>query len=211
LWWLKFGNWGQVARAQHRSLGVLFPKNFRFVVGHGSHLFPSLFTDNRTSISLFFLVSDVKQPIFITISTMSQQIEALSLGDAPNTIVVKLHPTVVFSVLNNFVRRSDRETRVIGTLLGTVTNGCIEITECFGVPHMEKKDELFVAINKDYHKTMYNFHRRINRKEKIVGWYTTTSAEGALINDNSSLIHDFYSQECDHPVHIVVDTTLAGN
>lgn len=142
---------------------------------------------------------------------MSQQIEALSLGDAPNTIVVKLHPTIVFSVLNNFVRRSDRETRVIGTLLGTVTNGCIEITECFGVPHMEKKDELFVAINKDYHKTMYNFHRRINRKEKIVGWYTTTSAEGALINDNSSLIHDFYSQECENPVHIVVDTTLAGN
>ena len=142
---------------------------------------------------------------------MSQQIEALSLGDAPNTVVVKLHPTVVFSVLNNYVRRSDRETRVIGTLLGTITDGCIEITECFGVPHMEKKDELFVAINKDYHKTMYNFHRRINRKEKIVGWYTTTSSEGALINDNSSLIHDFYSQECEHPVHIVVDTTLAGN
>ena len=165
--------------------------------------------DRPTVVSSPF--ADTKQPVFITISTMSQQIEALSLGDAPNTVVVKLHPTVVFSVLNNFVRRSDRETRVIGTLLGTITNGVIEITECFGVPHMEKKDELFVAINKDYHKTMYNFHRRINRKEKIVGWYTTTSAEGALINDNSSLIHDFYSQECEHPVHIVVDTTLAGN
>ena len=57
---------------------------------------------------------------------------------------------------------------------------------------------------------MYNFHRRINKKEKIVGWYTTTTAEGVLLNDNSSLIQNFYSSECENPVHLVVDTTLAG-
>lgn len=57
---------------------------------------------------------------------------------------------------------------------------------------------------------MYNFHRRINKKEKIVGWYTTTTAEGVLLNDNSSLIQNFYSDECENPVHLVVDTTLAG-
>jgi len=67
-----------------------------------------------------------------------------------------------------------------------------------------------VGINRDYFKLMYNFHRRINKKEKIVGWYTTTTAEGALINDNSSLIQDFYSSECENSVHLVVDTTLAG-
>ena len=76
---------------------------------------------------------------------------------------------------------------------------------------MEKKDELVVAINKEYHKSMYNFHKRINRKEKIIGWFTTASSEGSLINDNSSLIHDFYSAECTDPIHLVVDTTLAGN
>lgn len=58
---------------------------------------------------------------------------------------------------------------------------------------------------------MYNFHRRINKKEKIVGWYTTTTAEGVLLNDNSSLIQHFYSTECENPVHLVVDTTLAGD
>jgi translation initiation factor 3 subunit F len=67
-----------------------------------------------------------------------------------------------------------------------------------------------VGINRDYFQSMYNFHRRINKKEKIVGWYTTTTAEGALINDNSSLIQEFYSSECENPVHLVVDTTLAG-
>jgi translation initiation factor 3 subunit F len=57
---------------------------------------------------------------------------------------------------------------------------------------------------------MYSFHKRINKKEKIVGWYTTTTAEGVLLNDNSSLIQNFYSSECENPVHLVVDTTLAG-
>jgi translation initiation factor 3 subunit F len=137
-------------------------------------------------------------------------VEALSVGDKEK-LVVKLHPTVVFSILNNFVRRNDRESRVIGTLLGTIKDGVVEVTESFAVPHMERKDELFVAINKEYHKQMISFHRRINRKERIVGWYTTTSPEGALINDNSSLIHDFYSAECENPIHIVVDTTLAGD
>jgi translation initiation factor 3 subunit F len=138
------------------------------------------------------------------------KLEALSLGDAGD-VAVKLHPTVVFSILNHFIRRTDRDSRVIGTLLGYVKNGVVEITECFGVPHIEKKEELMVAITKDYHKQMYSFHRKTNRKEKIVGWYTTTSPEGALINDISSLIHNFYSAECANPVHIVVDTTLAGD
>ena len=29
--------------------------------------------------------------------------------------------------------------------------------------------------------------------------------------DNSSLIHDFYRGECPEPIHLVVDTTLAGD
>lgn len=85
-----------------------------------------------------------------------------------------------------------------------------QVTECFGVPHTENKDEMSIGINSDYFKSMYNFHRRINKKEKIVGWYTTTTSEGALINDNSSLIQDFFSSECENPIHLVVDTTLAG-
>jgi hypothetical protein len=41
------------------------------------------------------------------------------------------------------------------------------------VPYSEKVDEFYVAINQEYHKTMYAFHQRNNKKEVIVGWYTT--------------------------------------
>lgn len=73
---------------------------------------------------------------------------------------------------------------------------------------MEKADEVYVAINKDYHKSMYLFHKRINRKEEIVGWYTTVP-DGPLLTDNSSLIHEFYSHECRKPIHLVIDASLS--
>ncbi|CAE7710053.1 TIF3F1, partial [Symbiodinium microadriaticum] len=132
--------------------------------------------------------------------------EALLLSDE-YLPTVKLHATAVFSILNSHIRREDRSSRVIGTLLGFKQDGCINVTDCFAVPHMERNDEVYVAINKDYHKSMYAMHKRINRKELIIGWYTTVP-EGSLLTDNSSLIHEFYSHECSDPVHLVVDASL---
>ena len=77
------------------------------------------------------------------------------------------------------------------------------------MPFLEKVDELYVAINKEYHKSMYAAQRRVSRKEEIVGWFTTTK-EGALIIDNSSLVNDFYSQECYDPIHLVLDANMTG-
>eukprot|EP01041_Mallomonas_annulata_P006786 gene6786-13743_t len=136
--------------------------------------------------------------------------QALTLDDEVLP-TVKVHATAVFGILNSYGRRAEKQSRVIGTLLGFVKDGCVEVTDCFGVPHHEKSQEIYVAIDKDYHKSMYNFHRVVNRKEQIVGWYTTTTAEGASIIDNSSPIHDFYSMECANPIHLVLDTTLAGD
>lgn len=124
---------------------------------------------------------------------------------------VKLHPTAVFAILNSYSRRTDRDGRIIGSLLGTYKNGVYTITDAFGVPFVEKTDELYVAINTEYHNNMYSFHRKINKKEVIVGWYSTTLANGVAVNDNSSLINEFYSSECGEPIHLVVDTTLAGD
>ena len=138
--------------------------------------------------------------------------EALTLGDEPLP-VVRVHATAIFNILNNFIRRDDRNFRVLGTLLGMVKSNdgnVIEVTDCFGVPHQEKTDELYVAINTEYHRSMYNFHNRIYRREQIVGWYTTSTPDGALIIDNSTPIHEFYCGECNDPIHLVVDTTLAG-
>ena len=83
--------------------------------------------------------------------------------------------------------------------------------DSYAVPHTEKVDELFVAINKDYHRNMYTSRRMIHRREVIVGWFSTTTEDGQVILDTSSLIHEFYSKECADPIHLVVDTSLTGD
>jgi translation initiation factor 3 subunit F len=140
-------------------------------------------------------------------------LEALSLPGEDALPTIKVHPTVVFSILNHFSRRSDLEARVIGTLLGTKTGNVIEITNCYGVPFVEEEDEIKIKINQDYHKQMYTAHRRINRKEEILGWYSTTAINGAYITNTSSVINSFYAKQCDDemPIHLVVDSTLGGD
>jgi len=76
-----------------------------------------------------------------------------------------------------------------------------------------------VAIGKDFNRQMLALHLRANRNEVLVGWYATalppnaemdaTNAGYRCIADTSSLIHEFYADECDEdPIHLVVDTAL---
>lgn len=123
---------------------------------------------------------------------------------------VKVHPVVIFQILDRALRRSEEQDRVIGTLLGRVENGVAEITNSFAVPHLENGDE--VAVGKDFHTQMYELHQRVNENEVVVGWYATT-AEGmsvntSLVDEHSCLIHEFYGSVCEMPVHVVIDTSL---
>uniref|UniRef100_K3W8M9 Eukaryotic translation initiation factor 3 subunit F n=1 Tax=Globisporangium ultimum (strain ATCC 200006 / CBS 805.95 / DAOM BR144) TaxID=431595 RepID=K3W8M9_GLOUD len=123
---------------------------------------------------------------------------------------VKVHPVVVFQILDRALRRSEEQDRVIGTLLGRVENGVAEITNSFAVPHLENGDE--VAVGKDFHTQMYDLHQRVNENEVVVGWYATTadgmSVNTSLVDEHSCLIHEFYGSVCEMPVHVVIDTSL---
>jgi translation initiation factor 3 subunit F len=128
--------------------------------------------------------------------------------EAERSTVVKVHPVVLFSVLDHYLRRPEGQKRVIGTLLGKVNANVVEITSSFAVPHYEKADE--VALGRDFNRQMFALQQQVNSIEKIVGWYAT-SYDGVQVVDNSSLIHDFYTQECDSPVHLVIDTSLKND
>lgn len=139
---------------------------------------------------------------------MSQIITLNEANGAPQS--VRVHPVVLFSILDHYTRRPEQQEdgRVIGTLLGWVTDKHVEIVNSFAVPHSEKADE--VAVGQNYNRTMYSLHQRVNKREQVVGWYAT-SIGGVSIVDSSSLIHDFYSHECDNPVHLTVDTSLTND
>ncbi|TFY78025.1 hypothetical protein EWM64_g5986 [Hericium alpestre] len=121
---------------------------------------------------------------------------------APSNVTV--HPVALFSILDHYLRRTDTQERVIGTLLGTRTeNGdVVDVRSAFAVLHSESSEQ--VAVDMEYHRTMYELYQRTNPKEVIVGWYAT----GTNLNTYSALIQNFYSQEtAPHPaIHIALNT-----
>lgn len=143
---------------------------------------------------------------------MSSTIGALALADSAAP-TVKIHPTAVIGILSSHMRRSNKSGRVIGTLLGTVSGNNIEVTDCFGFPHLENivDGKPSVSLDMAYANSRYALHRRVNKTEQVVGWYATTGTDGAFITDFSALIHECYTAQCVNPVHIVVDTNLSGD
>jgi translation initiation factor 3 subunit F len=122
--------------------------------------------------------------------------------DSTGNVNCKVHPAVIFTILDHFSRRNDGQDRVIGTLLGEDNDGIVEIKNCFPVPHNETADQ--VMVDHEFHRTMYDLHRKVSTREGIVGWYST----GNAITEHSALLHEFYGREIPMPVHLLVDTSF---
>jgi len=124
----------------------------------------------------------------------------LHMPSGPTGVVAKLHPTVLFNICDSFIRRNDQQDRVIGTLLGSISSdGSVEIRNSYAVPHNESLDQ--VAVDIDYHRTMFDLHQRVSPKEVIIGWYST----GFGVTGSDALIQEFYAREVANPVHLTVD------
>ncbi|KAJ1827286.1 hypothetical protein LPJ73_008810 [Coemansia sp. RSA 2703] len=119
-----------------------------------------------------------------------------------------IHPVVLFSILDHYLRRNDNQERVIGTLLGVRSDDgrVVEIRSCFAVPHFETSDQ--VEVDMEHHRSMFSLHKKASAREQIVGWYAT----GNQLSKYAALIQDFYSREAAPfgAVHLVMDTELTG-
>lgn len=104
---------------------------------------------------------------------------------------VKVHPVVLFQIVDAYERRNADSHRVIGTLLGkhgksgpetglerennffhfvnagSVEKGVVEVTNCFCVPHKETHDQVEAEIS--YASDIYDLNRKVNSSESIVG------------------------------------------
>jgi len=120
---------------------------------------------------------------------------------------VRLHPVVLFSIVDTYEHRNENQERVIGTLLGSfdVGKGAVEVTNCFCVPHTETGDE--VAVDLDYARATTDLYKKVNSNEAVVGWFAT----GPDVTGLSTLIHHYYQREAKNPaVHVTIDTNLVS-
>jgi len=131
-------------------------------------------------------------------------------------VKVSVHPLVVLTVLDAYMRRGTGLNRVIGTLLGTKTANLVEVTNCYCVPHQETA-EGEIAFDEDYNLKMLSLKKVMAQGEEVVGWFATTGENGSTVEYSTCVIHDYYGQEKAFPlcgastVHLVVDTACKDN
>jgi len=117
--------------------------------------------------------------------------------------IVSVHPTVLLSVVDHYNRLAkDTKKRVIGTLMGEYGDkGVLEVTNCYAVPFEEDKNEPNIwFFDHIYHEQMFNMMRKINSREKIIGWYST----GPDIKRNDIEINEILRRYNTNPAFVVI-------
>jgi len=115
-----------------------------------------------------------------------------------------VQPTVLLSCADHHDRIKEQRVavskRVIGGLLGKVDeeSKSLCITNCFAVPYDEdtKENGSGLFVENDYINTIYAMLLKINRNEKLVGWYHT----GSEMFPNDLNITRIFKKHCSSPV-----------
>nr|CAG4642625.1 EOG090X08WI [Evadne anonyx] len=118
---------------------------------------------------------------------------------------VVVHPLVLLSVVDHFTRMSKigNQKRVVGVLLGGLRNkGVLDVSNSFAVPFDEdEKDKSVWFLDHDYLENMSAMFKKVNAKEKIVGWYHT----GPKLHQNDVAINELIREYCPNSILVIID------
>uniref|UniRef100_A0A8C7SN23 26S proteasome non-ATPase regulatory subunit 7 n=1 Tax=Oncorhynchus mykiss TaxID=8022 RepID=A0A8C7SN23_ONCMY len=117
---------------------------------------------------------------------------------------VIVHPLVLLSVVDHFNRigKIGSQKRVVGVLLGSWHKKVLDVSNSFAVPFDEDdKDDSVWFLDHDYLENMYNMFKKVNARERIVGWYHT----GPKLHKNDIAINELVKQYCTNSVLVIID------
>ena len=73
---------------------------------------------------------------------MRKEAGPLNLRVGAMGMQAKIHPSVLLTICDSYIRRPEAARRVIGTLLGSATEDSIIIKSCYAVPHEEDDEQV---------------------------------------------------------------------
>ncbi|CAN8065800.1 unnamed protein product [Agarophyton chilense] len=116
---------------------------------------------------------------------------------------VAVHPLVLLGVIDHYNRVcEDTKKRAVGVLLGHVAKGKVSCTNCFAVPFEEdEKDPSVWFLDHNFLENMMGMFRKVNARERLVGWYST----GPKIHTGDLDINELIRSYCPNPVLVIVD------
>lgn len=128
---------------------------------------------------------------------------------SPSTVSeVVVHPLVLLSAADHYhrVARGTRK-RAVGVLLGMVFRGKVDVTNSFAVPFEEdSRNPAVFYLDHNYLENMLAMFRKVNAKERVVGFYST----GPQIRPNDLRIHSLLKRfvppgATTPPVFVIID------
>ncbi|KAG9509544.1 26S proteasome non-ATPase regulatory subunit 7, partial [Fragariocoptes setiger] len=123
---------------------------------------------------------------------------------------VIVHPLVLLSVVDHYNRmgKIGNQKRVAGILLGCWrSKGVLDISNSFGVPFDEEDvDKSSWFVDQGYLDNMYQMFKKVNSREKIIGWYHT----GPKLHQNDIAINDLVRKYSGpNSVLVIIDAKLS--
>jgi len=122
----------------------------------------------------------------------------------PDTTHVVVHPLVLLSVVDHYNRvvGGAKNRRVVGILLGEMDkSGRVDVTNSYAVPFDEEDRTGIWFLDHNYHERMVAMFKKVNAREKVVGWYST----GPKIKSNDLAVHEVLRNYNPNPVYVIVD------
>ncbi|XP_022664956.1 26S proteasome non-ATPase regulatory subunit 7-like [Varroa jacobsoni] len=117
---------------------------------------------------------------------------------------VIVHPLVLLSVVDHFNRmgKIGNQKRVVGVLLGSLKEkGILDISNSFAVPFDEdERDKSVWFLDHDYLENMFAMFKKVNARERIVGWYHT----GPKLHQNDVAINELVRRYCPLSVLVII-------
>jgi len=130
------------------------------------------------------------------------------VSSKPDVVDVTVHPLVLLSTADHYHRVArNSQRRVVGVLLGSVYKGRVDATNSFAVPFEEdRKNPAVFYLDHNYLENMLAMFRKVNAKERVVGFYST----GPQIRPNDLRIHSLIKRFLPAgtptpPVFVIVD------
>lgn len=116
---------------------------------------------------------------------------------------VTVSPLVLLSVADHFDRvAKDSTKRVVGVLLGHQSQDTIKVTNSYAIPFEEdEKNSSVWFLDHNYIESMGEMFKKINAKEKLVGWYHS----GPKLRASDLKINDVFKRYTPNPLLVIVD------
>lgn len=116
---------------------------------------------------------------------------------------VSVAPLVLLSAADHFGRQAKgTRKRVVGVLLGQNDGKNVRVSNSFAVPFEEDdKDASVWFLDHNYVESMNDMFKKVNAREKLIGWYHT----GPKLRASDLEINDLFKRYTPDPLLVIVD------